>query len=117
MFQFIKNAFKELEHVVWPTKKETRTYMFYTVSVIVVMTIFLSILGYVFRTGLKEAKYIVNPNAKNAIIEQQKNLEEEQNKALEDVYKEHGISTEQPTTSTGVTVEVSTGAVNTGTGS
>lgn len=61
MFKFFSLAFKELSHVVWPTKKETRTYMYYTLTVIIVMTIFLAIVGYGFSTGLRQAKKAINP--------------------------------------------------------
>lgn len=44
MFKFIANAFREIGHVVWPTPKETRTYMNYTVVTIIVLTIFLSVI-------------------------------------------------------------------------
>ncbi len=63
MFKFISNAFKELSHVVWPTPKETRTYMYYNLVIIVVMTIFLALVGYGFRTILQQTKYLVNPSS------------------------------------------------------
>ena len=52
MFKFFSEAKQELEHVVWPTQKETQKYMSYTVGVIVVMAIILVVLGYVMREGL-----------------------------------------------------------------
>jgi preprotein translocase SecE subunit len=47
MPNFITDAQAELEHVVWPTPAENKKYMTYTIGVIVVIGIFLSILGYV----------------------------------------------------------------------
>lgn len=62
---FFKKAFLELKHIVWPTKKETRTYMYYTISIITVMTLFLAGIGYLFRTGLQTAKQAINPTTEN----------------------------------------------------
>lgn len=56
MFTFIKEALTELEHVVWPTPNETKKYMMYTISVIIVVGIFLSILWSGFRFSLKEIR-------------------------------------------------------------
>lgn len=56
MFSFIKNAFGELDHVVWPTPKETKKYMYYTISVIVAMGVFLAVLGWIFRDGFMFAR-------------------------------------------------------------
>lgn len=52
MIKFIKHAFSELEHVVWPTPEESKKYMIYTVGVIIVMATLLAILGYGIRAGL-----------------------------------------------------------------
>lgn len=62
LFQFFKDSINELSHVVWPTKKESRTYMIYVVGVIVFMSILLAVFGFIFKTGLKETKQIVNPS-------------------------------------------------------
>lgn len=63
MFNFFKDAYNELSHVVWPTKKESRTYMYYTVGVITVMTIILSLIGMAFKEILTQGRHLVNPNA------------------------------------------------------
>jgi preprotein translocase SecE subunit len=52
MFKFIKDAMTEFEHVVWPTPNENKKYMVYTIGVIVVVSIFLSILWYGIRESL-----------------------------------------------------------------
>lgn len=52
MIQFIKDAFTELEHIVWPTPNESRKYMLYTIGTIVVISLFLAATGYLIRTGL-----------------------------------------------------------------
>lgn len=67
MFNFFKDAYNELSHVVWPTKKESRTYMYYTVGVITVMTIILALIGMAFKEVLTQGRHLVNPNASNII--------------------------------------------------
>lgn len=52
MITFITDSLKELEHVVWPTNKETQYYLQITVIVIVLVTAFLAVLGYVYSTSL-----------------------------------------------------------------
>lgn len=99
MLKFFSDAFKEIGHVVWPTPKETRTYMNYTIIVIIVMTIFLSVAGYLFRTGLQTAKNTINPGSV-ATTEQIQATQEAQQKAAEQAeYEKFGI------TATGTTVE------------
>jgi preprotein translocase SecE subunit len=46
MFQFIKDALSEFEHVVWPTPTDTQKYMRYTIGVIISLAILLALLGY-----------------------------------------------------------------------
>lgn len=56
--KFIKNAIRELEHVVWPTPKETRKYMNYNVWTIIVVTLILSVLGFALSTTLTELRKV-----------------------------------------------------------
>lgn len=56
MKHFLKHSREELEHVVWPTNKETKTYMNYTVGVIVVMSFLLALVGYAFQSGLQSVR-------------------------------------------------------------
>lgn len=104
---FFKKAFLELQHVVWPTRRETTTYMNYNIAIIVVMTIFLSLLGFLFREGLVQAKYIVNPDSRNAVnnLEAQQTAAQEEN--LQSMYEQFGLS---GSTNTGAVVEVLSGA-------
>ncbi len=53
MFSFIKDAFSELEHVVWPTDTESKKYMTYTIGVIIVMASLLAVLWYALGGTLK----------------------------------------------------------------
>lgn len=72
MLTFIRESFRELEHVVWPTQKESRTYMWYTVAIIVVMTVYLAAIGYVFQTALKATRHALNDQAgQNLLINEQ----------------------------------------------
>lgn len=52
MFKSIKNAFSELEHVVWPTEAESKKYMVYTVGAIIFMGAFLALIGYMLSGSL-----------------------------------------------------------------
>jgi preprotein translocase SecE subunit len=56
MSNFITEAQSELEHVVWPTPNENKKYMTYTIGVIVVIGIFLSVLGYIINNSLLMAR-------------------------------------------------------------
>ena len=91
MFKFISDAFREIGHVVWPTPKETRTYMNYIVMTIIVMTIFLAIAGYAFRTGLQFTKHVVNPagQLQTEVIQEEQKANAEA--ALNEEYKKFGI--------------------------
>lgn len=61
MFKFIKESLKELEHVVWPTNKETTAYFKIVVSVIVIFGLFLFAVGTFMSFGLYAIKDIVKP--------------------------------------------------------
>lgn len=56
MFKFLRDAKSEIEHVVWPTPTETKKYMYYNISVIVVLAIFLMFLGYILQTSLSATR-------------------------------------------------------------
>lgn len=45
MFKFIKETLREIDHVVWPTKADTRKYFMIVTIMIVTATIVLSIIG------------------------------------------------------------------------
>ena len=102
MFKFISDAFLEISHVVWPTPKETRTYMNYIAMTIIVMTIFLAIARYAFRTGLQFTKHVVNPAGQLQTEIIQEEQKENADAALNEEYKKFGI---ENNTSSGVTVE------------
>jgi preprotein translocase SecE subunit len=52
MANFFKESIAELEHVVWPTHIETKTFFKVVVSIIVAMTIFTYLLTLLFSNSL-----------------------------------------------------------------
>ena len=52
MFSFFSKATEELEHVVWPTPKETKKYMYYTIAVIIIMAVALQVVGFSLQSTL-----------------------------------------------------------------
>ncbi len=56
MKNFIKESLAELEHVVWPTEQETRTYLNYNLFTIISLTILLVTMGFLIRNGLSATR-------------------------------------------------------------
>jgi preprotein translocase SecE subunit len=57
MIQFFKSSFRELKHVVWPTREETKNYFIIVVSILIVFWIYLFIANTIFSefiTGLRD---------------------------------------------------------------
>ncbi|MDD4151710.1 MAG: preprotein translocase subunit SecE [Candidatus Gracilibacteria bacterium] len=48
MLNFIKASFREIKHVVWPTKEETRKYFLVVVSVLVLFGLYLFLFSNMF---------------------------------------------------------------------
>lgn len=69
MVHFFKEAFAELEHVVWPTKRETQAYFKIVVIFIIIFTIFLFVLGMIFGESLFAIKDIVSDPAASTNVE------------------------------------------------
>jgi preprotein translocase SecE subunit len=63
--QFIKDSWRELKHVVWPTKEETRKYFFIVVLLLIVFGIYLFVFSNLFSFLLFKAKDMVNPSTFN----------------------------------------------------
>lgn len=107
---FFKKAFLEIKHVVWPTKKESLVYMNYNIVIMVVMTIFLSLVGFLFKEGLTQAKYLVNPDSRNAVQNFYAQQAEVQANAEADVYEQFGLTPDNQTepTVTNENLEVTT---------
>jgi len=49
---FLKDSFRELKHVVWPTKKETINYFFIVLVTLILFWLYLFIANYAFSEGL-----------------------------------------------------------------
>lgn len=58
MFQFIKDAVRELRHVVWPTRKETQKFFFLVLGLISVFALYLFIFSQIFSETLFALKDI-----------------------------------------------------------
>jgi preprotein translocase SecE subunit len=101
MANFIKESLGELEHVVWPTPKETRKYMNFTVATIIVMTIVLSLVGYFFQQSLHGIRGMVP----HVAVNQDDNTPATQ-EDLNNILNQIGVNS-------GMTVDVS-GATDTG---
>ncbi len=106
MFKFIRDALAEFEHVVWPTPNETRKYMYYNIVVIVVLTVFLVILGYVIQESLMAARKTIPHDP--VVIENQDTVSQSE---LDDITAALEKKKAQSwSTDTGATITVSTGA-------
>jgi preprotein translocase SecE subunit len=61
MIQFLKDAQKELEHVVWPTRAETKKYFTIVVAMISVCTVVLFLFGSSLTNLLFSIRAVVTP--------------------------------------------------------
>lgn len=114
MFKFLRDAQSELEHVVWPTPNETKKYMTYNVIVIVVLTVFLMILGYLIQSGLVSLRTLLNDGQVNQTVTSDTVTQGELDditEALEAKMAQSGATIEQSITATGMSVDAS-GSVN-----
>lgn len=60
---FIAESFQEMKHVVWPTPRESKRYLTFTVSIIIAMTLYLSLLGFTFRESFAAIRSTLNPHS------------------------------------------------------
>jgi preprotein translocase SecE subunit len=65
MIHFIKEALKEIEHVVWPTRVETRKYFTIVTSMIVVAATVL----FVFGTGVSTAMFAIRKITPHEVVQ------------------------------------------------
>lgn len=56
MLSFFKNSFRELKHVVWPTREETSKFFIVVVSILVIFGIYLFIASTIFSEALEYLK-------------------------------------------------------------
>lgn len=57
---FIRNSFRELKHVVWPTSEETKKYFFVVVLILILFGIYLFIASTIFTEGLYYFKDLIS---------------------------------------------------------
>jgi len=60
MITFIKDSFRELKHVVWPTKEETRNYFFIVLVVLIVFGLYLFAASTIFSETMLYLKWLVS---------------------------------------------------------
>ena len=61
MINFFKNAIRELQHVVWPTKAETKKYFLTVLAVLVMFWCYLFVVNSVFSNILFTLKEMASP--------------------------------------------------------
>jgi len=70
MISFIKAAIREIDHVVWPTEKDTRKYFSIVTSMIVIATIVLFAFGTLVSAGMFAIRS-VTPHDVKPVVETQ----------------------------------------------
>ncbi|MDP2091153.1 MAG: preprotein translocase subunit SecE [Candidatus Gracilibacteria bacterium] len=60
MIQFFKASFRELQHVVWPTRQETKNYFMIVLIVLVLFGIYLLVFSTAFSEGILYLRKIVS---------------------------------------------------------
>ncbi len=105
MKNFIKESLEELEHVVWPTEQETRTYLNYNLFTIISLTILLVTMGFLIRNGLSSARDLFPHTAVTQSADAPATKAE-----LDDLLKNVKLNTGSTDTATGT--ETTPGAIN-----
>ncbi len=59
MITFIKDSFRELKHVVWPTKEETKKFFIVVLTILILFWIYLFIVGSLFSNAIFALKDLV----------------------------------------------------------
>jgi preprotein translocase SecE subunit len=58
MFKFIKESLAEFDHVAWPTKEENKSYLIFSVGIILFLGILLAVWGYAVKAGMTAGRGI-----------------------------------------------------------
>lgn len=101
MISFIKAALQEIDHVVWPTEKDTRKYFSIVTTMIIVATIVLFSFGSLVSAGMFAIRAIT-PHDTPAVTSTQ----------TEDILNQLPNATAETTTSTGTAVVSGTATPN-----
>ncbi len=59
MVQFFKNSFRELKHVVWPTREETKKFFVIVLAILVLFWLYLNAANTVFEQWLLFIKNLI----------------------------------------------------------
>lgn len=59
MINFFKDSYREMKHIVWPTKQETKKYFIIVLSLLIIFWIYLFIAGSIFSNGMFLLKDLV----------------------------------------------------------
>lgn len=60
MISFIKNSLRELKHVVWPTKEETRNYFLVVLIILIVFGLYLFFASTLFSEAMLYLKWLIS---------------------------------------------------------
>lgn len=60
MIQFFKNSIRELSHVVWPTREETRNYFLVVLFILIAFWLYLFIASTFFSELLLYIKWLIS---------------------------------------------------------
>lgn len=60
--KFIKDSVRELKHVVWPTRLETKKFFVIVLTVLILFWFYLFVFSTIFSEGLLAIKNFVNPS-------------------------------------------------------
>lgn len=60
MIQFFKDSIREMKHVVWPTKQETKKYFFIVVVLLILFWLYLFLFSTLFTNVIFSLKDLIN---------------------------------------------------------
>ncbi len=60
MIQFLKDSFREMKHVVWPTKEETKKYFMIVVILLILFWLYIFIFSTLFTNVIFYLKDLIN---------------------------------------------------------
>lgn len=60
MIQFIKDSFRELSHVVWPTREETRNFFLVVLVILIAFWLYLFFASTLFSEAMLYVKWLVS---------------------------------------------------------
>lgn len=73
--KFIKDSFRELAHVVWPSRQDRKKFFIIVVSVLILFGIYLAIFWNIFQIALFKTKELVKPTTVRHILPENNSVE------------------------------------------